>query len=335
MSFEFICVSGYGKTGSGVCIDLLKEFEGIGVIEKEFRLSKDPYGLVDLESSLVDNWEFIRHDVAIRDFLNYCKMLSRGSNIFSKTGKNFDEILSVDFMSITENYIERISKFKYNGDSFVSRYYISAIENFIKHIRSKLKLNNSIPMFFSAPDTELFDLETKQYVRKIFESYVKINNLTKVVLDQSVSPSNITKTMKYFQNSKLIIIDRDPRDVFVNMVKRKKLLGSDVTSDNLLEKYLMWHKQLRKTSIADMNNTDLHERVLKMKFEDFVLNYDNSVELMKNFLNIKSDHKYKFKEFKPENSIKNIGLWRSYRDQNAMSIIYNEMGDSCFDGASR
>ncbi len=68
MSVDFICVSGYGKSGSGACIDLLKEFEYIGGIDNEFRMAKDPGGLLDLENSLVSNWEFVRHNVAIDDF---------------------------------------------------------------------------------------------------------------------------------------------------------------------------------------------------------------------------------------------------------------------------
>ena len=43
--FEFICVSGYGKSGSSACISLLKEFEFVGGPNKEFRIAKDPHGL--------------------------------------------------------------------------------------------------------------------------------------------------------------------------------------------------------------------------------------------------------------------------------------------------
>jgi len=97
-SFDFVCVSGYGRSGSSACIDLLKEFEFVDGPDKEFRIAKDPHGLLDLELSIVDNWEFIRHNTAINDFLEYCSMLGRGESIFKKVGKNFSDILYIDFM---------------------------------------------------------------------------------------------------------------------------------------------------------------------------------------------------------------------------------------------
>ena len=71
IDLNFISVIGYGWTGSSAYIDLLEEFSGVGVLPGEFRIAKDPYGLIDLEDSLVHNWDFIRHDVAIRRFREY------------------------------------------------------------------------------------------------------------------------------------------------------------------------------------------------------------------------------------------------------------------------
>ena len=84
---RFIAVSGYGWSGSGACIDILREFKGVNGPNNEFRIIKDPYGLLDLENSLVDNWDFVRHDVAIKDFLKYCKVLGRGAGLFKKKNK--------------------------------------------------------------------------------------------------------------------------------------------------------------------------------------------------------------------------------------------------------
>jgi len=62
---NYICVIGYGRSGSSACIDLLKEFQNLHVMDGEFRIAKDPHGLLDLENSLVHNWDFMRNDVAI------------------------------------------------------------------------------------------------------------------------------------------------------------------------------------------------------------------------------------------------------------------------------
>ena len=54
---NFVSISGYGWTGSSACIDILHEFKGFGALKGEFRIAKDPYGLIDLENSLVHNWD--------------------------------------------------------------------------------------------------------------------------------------------------------------------------------------------------------------------------------------------------------------------------------------
>ena len=78
---HFVSVGGYGWTGSSACIDILKEFEGFGDLNGEFRIIKDPYGISDLEHSLVDSWDFVRHDIAIQDFLNYTNNINGLSDV--------------------------------------------------------------------------------------------------------------------------------------------------------------------------------------------------------------------------------------------------------------
>ena len=159
---KFVCVSGYGWTGSGACIDLLKEFKGFGVLKGEFRIVKDPYGIKDLEASLVHNWDFIRHDVAIRDFLNYCEVLSRETGLFKKSGKDLSNKLGVDFMLESRLYINALTDFRYFGDTFVHRYNIPAFQNFFLKLRSKMGKKNAISMYFSRPSKDVFLKETQK-----------------------------------------------------------------------------------------------------------------------------------------------------------------------------
>ena len=97
---NFVSVVGYGWSGSSAYIELLKELNGISALPGEFRIARDPYGLVYLEDSLVHNWDFIGHDIAIRNFLEYCEMLSIDTGIFKKAGKNFTQKLDVNFLEL-------------------------------------------------------------------------------------------------------------------------------------------------------------------------------------------------------------------------------------------
>ena len=326
-SFDFVCVSGYGRSGSSACVDLLKEFEYIDGPDKEFRIAKDPYGLLDLELSVVDNWEFVRHSVAIDDFLKYCLMLSRNDGVLKKSGKNFSELLDVDFMKESIEYIDRISSFVYSGDTMLNRYHLNALQSFSKRLRSKFNLDNATPMYFARPFENKFLIETKRYLREVFKNYVSSKGIHKVVLDQAISPANIKKTLKYFDNAKLIIVDRDPRDIYTTMINQKMFLG---VGDNPVHRYITWHHAVRKQVSQDIDNTFMQDKVLRLNFEDFFLHYDRTIDQIKSFLNIDFNHKDKGSKFRPESIDDHVGIWRGSPNKDAMLYIEKELGKYCF-----
>jgi len=328
--FDFICVSGYGKSGSSACINLLKEFEFVDGPDKEFRIAKDPHGLIDLELSLIDNWEFIRHDTAINDFLEYCSMLGRSDGVFRKAGKGFSGILHTDFTKESAEYIDRISDFMYFGDTMLHRYRLNALQSFKQRLRSKFDLSNATTMYFSRPNEEKFLMETKLYLTRLFEKYAVNKNIRKVVLNQAVSPVNIKKALKYFDNEKLIIVDRDPRDIYATMLKEGSFLGADAVSNNSVYKYIKWHRYVRKQSVHDVDNSDIQNKVLRLNFEDFFLHYSETISNIKEFLDIDFDHKDKGSKFKPESIRNHVGIWKGVPNQDVILQIEKELGEYCY-----
>ena len=326
-NFDFICVSGYGRSGSSACIDLLKEFEFVDGPDKEFRMAKDPHGLLDLELSIVDNWEFIRHNTAINDFLEYCSMLSREDGTFKKAGKGFSELLYVDFMKESVEYIDRINDFMYSGDTMLNRYRLNALQSFKQRLRSKFGLGNATQMYFSRPSKDKFLMETQLYLRRLFENYAANKNVHKVVLDQTISPTNIKKTLKYFDDAKLIIIDRDPRDIYATMINNKMFLG---VSDNSVHKYIAWHHFVRQSTLQDTDKILMQDKILRLNFEDLFLHYDKTIEHIKEFLDIDFCHKDKGSRFNPESISDHVGIWKNVPDQDIMLRIEKELGEYCF-----
>jgi len=331
-SFDFVCVSGYGRSGSSACIDLLKEFEFVDGPDKEFRIAKDPHGLLDLELSIVDNWEFIRHNTAINDFLEYCSMLGRGESIFKKVGKNFSDILYIDFMKESIEYVNRINNFTYFGDTLLHRYRLNALQSFKQRLNSKLGLSNAALMHFSRPTKERFLVETNRYLRRLFENYAANKNIYKVVLDQAISPTNIKKTLKYFDNAKLIIVDRDPRDIYATMLKEKCFLGADVINRDSVHKYIKWHRDVRKQVAQDIDDSFMQDKVLRLNFEDFFLHYERIIGEIKKFLNIEFSHKEKGIRFNYEDINKHVGIWKNMPQQDAMKKIGEELKKDCYVG---
>ncbi len=74
---KFIAVSGYGWSGSGAVVDMLREVDGCGTPGFEFSLIKEPGGIIDLECLLVDNWDVIREADAIDRFLSFIEIVDR------------------------------------------------------------------------------------------------------------------------------------------------------------------------------------------------------------------------------------------------------------------
>jgi hypothetical protein len=317
---RFIAVSGYGWSGSGACIDILREFKGIDGPNNEFRIIKDPYGLLDLESSLIDNWDFVRHDVAIKDFLEYCKVLSRDAGLFKKEGRNFSKILNTDFVGESARYISNILDFKYEGFSIIHRYGFTTYQAFIYKIKCKFKRPIYINMYFSKPSRNKFVTETRKYLINLFRQYAKDNNLDAILLDQAISISSVEQSMKYFDNLKLIIVDRDPRDVYVDMIKGKFLLSYDISKTGNVDKYIKWHKKVRDNIKND--------NILYLKFEDLVYNYKDSVERISKFIGSDFTHINQNKYFVPEISVNNIGIWKQYSKQEEINKIKAEL---CYD----
>jgi hypothetical protein len=86
---------------------------------------------------------------------------------------------------------------------------------------------------------------------------------------------------------------------------------------------------LRRSSVSDRNNIDINKHVLRLNFEDLVLNYNDSILRIKDFLEIDMQHNQKLMHFDPSYSIKNIGLWREYKNQSIMHDIGSELKDYC------
>ena len=317
---RFIAVSGYGWSGSGACIDILRGFKGVNGPNNEFRIIKDPYGLLDLENSLVDNWDFVRHDVAIKDFLKYCKVLGRGAGLFKKEGRNFSKILNTDFVRESARYISNILDFKYEGFSIIHRYKFTAYQAFVYKIKCKFKRPIYTNMYFSKPSRDKFIVETRKYLISLFSQYAKNNNLDTILLDQAISVSSIEQSMKYFDNLKVIIVDRDPRDIYVDMIDGKFLLSYDISKSGDVDKYINWHKKTRD-NIKNIKS----DSILFLRFENLVFDYQNSIDEISKFIGHDRIHISQRKYFIPKISANNIGIWKKYGKQEEINKIKSEL----------
>ncbi len=302
---KFIIVAGYGWSGSSALVDFFKEFSGTIVPDVEFRLIKDPYGIKALETSLFNNWDFVNATAAIEDFLWITSRYAyTPKTLFSKPGLAYGTLLSKNFGELTRNYISSLTDFEYHNTSIHSTFKAKYFEYISKRILDYLyrkskgligKEDKGNTSYLAKPSEEKFIECTKEYIDKIFDGFP---NDKIVVLDQAISPLHVD-CLKYFFDAKMIIVDREPTDIYVDLKNNNRLIGKELNSTRDSGKYVQWHNSIR-FPYSD------NDRVFRITFEDLVLDYEKMTQKVKDFIgwNLGTQSKYSF--FDPEVSKHNI-----------------------------
>lgn len=337
----FVDVSGFFTSGSSAMVDLLKEFRGFYESDAEIRFIKDPYGIVQMENALVNQWEFINSSAAISDFLDLCKKGCRnGKGLFAPAGFNLKKTISKDFMKITEEYINELTDYTYKFDFYhykfkkpYLRYVIDRYRWAIEYLtKGKLKTanRNIATCYFAHPTQEVFNDATKRYFNRLFEEQVNDKDNAFIILDQAVSPNNTQVIHRYFSKAKMIIIDRDPRDMYVDDILWGENLDKNYQTKEAAQRYILRAKALRDNIVLD-------DDILYVRFEDLIINYDETRIKILHFLGLEeSDHINKKACLKPEVSIKNIGIWRKFYDEchEAIDTIQEALPELCYDSSA-
>lgn len=330
-NLNYIHVLGYGWSGSSAIIDLLKEYDCIFVPNLEFRLIKERYGLMNLETMLTVQWDPIETDIAIKDFLWLTKKLDeRISKFYFHFGHCYSSTIGSHFLKVTDDYIGKLVEYQFNSSWHFFYWRLSVFQRVLYWFRKKFHLSEySEQMYFTMPmTTESFEAETRDYIDNIFKPLVDKSKKL-IVLDQGVPAHYPEYAFKYTNNARVIIIDRDPRDVYVDLVNCQELIGAELAKEDNADMFIDWYKSLhfRKNEII-LNKED----VLFINFEDIILNYDESVKKIERYLGINSDNHINPKAFfNPQLSKTNIGIWRLYKNQAVMKKIQEVLGEYCYE----
>lgn len=329
MNTRFVIISGFGYSGSSAVSDLLKEYNGYLLIDSEFRIVSDPYGLIQLEKSVVDNWNIIRSSIAAEDFLDYCKKCSMRKSYFpfARFGMGYKEYINPNFYDISYNYIKSLSDFVFYSDNYAikakksyNRYIVDRLRHGITFLtRGKINIIRQYPLFFIHPSKKKFTEYTKKYLDSLFSHYFNEDTRT-IILDQAISPNDAHVLTNYFNDAKMIVVKRDPRDMYVNSLglgdpKRDHLISNNI-KNTVKAGFDFAKKQLAmRESIFENDN------VAVVFFEDLVLHYDDTIGKIQDFLELNHfDHVRKGEFFKPSISKNNIGVWKDNYENYRLAI---------------
>lgn len=333
---QYIIIGGFNSSGSSAVIDLLKEFETVHEYNCEMRFICDPYGVKELDSSLTERWDLINSAAAMQDFLDMCKKGCRKKSYFPLAGygMGYCEKINPRFMQITEQYLDRLTEFKFLETYFHFKsktpYFRYVLDRclygleYYTHGKLHAANRNIQPLRFAHPSREKFYLETKRYFDELFNVellYKQHKNY--IVLDQALAPNDADLVEKYFNNGKMIIVDRDPRDMFADLIFNGVLMEDKTNTEECGRHFV-------KRQIALREHILLNENIMRIYFEDLIYHYEKTRERIMDFLEMASMSPCAQKKFfNPEISKKNVGLWkRIYKDYNhVMDAIAIELKD--------
>jgi hypothetical protein len=320
-----IGVSGFSWSGSGAVIDYLMEFENLQIYSPEFIIAYHPDGLHDLDLNLNSSCaKFLSSGVAIPRFRKIA------NSLLKKPTRSKSKLL-------IENYLKQITQAKWigaeQGQELLHNEWL--YKNIGLRIRNRIITNLSLEFCWKHKPYPLGIMEysicpdhfyehTQNFVNDILRE-LGLNTEGDIVLNQPFPGNNPLPYMKYFSNSRAIVVDRDPRDVFVFL---KYIFPGHSYSVPLqdVNVFCEYFEHMHKNTELLLDSPN----VLYLKFEDLVYNYDDTTNSIKSFLKLQSSSTPR-KYFIPEESEANTQVYKQLKNSQEIAIIENRLNKYLFD----
>lgn len=329
---RFISCASYYGTGSSAITDFVSEFDDVfSFTNEEFRFIQDPDGISDLEFNLVEC--FNRHNSG-HALKRYKKLVDfYTGNVF---GKKYSNFFGEKWKDYSYSYIDELTDFTFPGwwqydlyDRGEWFYFRKRILNKLLHKtiwknKPELTLNtmkNEIT-YASHPSETKFLMATRKYIESLFSSVIP-NDYQTMMVDQLLPPMNLPRYLRYFNdNIQVVVVDRDPRDVFV----LDKYVWKDGVIPKDVETFCKWYRYTR--SHRKTENMD-NEQVKFVKFEDLIYKYDETTDMLTKWLKLNEDeHARKKQLFNPDVSKKNTKVWERYPEaKKEIAYITDQLGE--------
>lgn len=277
---RIIIPTGYMGSGSSVITDLMSEVEGVDVSRGTFEyvFLHCPNGVFDLEDKLLIGNNAVRSDEALHSFEHTMKQLY--DKKYWWVG-HYNKNIGNGFWQTTKDYIKSITDVE-------SDYYWYYQENTNFKMFLKLCFNKALklvtlnkyrpkkvlaysPMRLSFVSPERFYATTKEYIYKLFN--MAGYSEQSILFDQLLLPFNLFRFNNYFNEDAFVfVIERDPRDVFISNKYFWSKNGEAVPYPTDVKEFCKYYKSLRAVEKpADC------DRICRIKFEDLIYNYDETV----------------------------------------------------------
>lgn len=333
---KIITTTGFYGTGSSAITDLVKEYGNVSCkSDFEIRFLHDPYGVSDLEYNLIENPNRHNTSHAIKKFRQQMKLLDHVGVI-----KRYSKYFNHQFMKEIDSYIENITICSYKAAWHYDVYERGKTFYFISRLYAKI--NSLLHKLFKVPldgralipkselaylgilDEKRFLNETQKLVYKL-ALVLNEENKEYIMLDQLVPPSNIKRYLRYIDKLKVVVVDRDPRDIYL---LEKEIWNGTVVPCESVEVFCQWYDWTRRIYYNQL----VDENVLNIAFEDLIYNYDETKTRIEEHFGLKKEqHIYKKMYFDPAVSIRNTQLWHNIKGyEKEIEYISKRLEQYCY-----
>ncbi|UPQ88114.1 sulfotransferase domain-containing protein [Vibrio sinaloensis] len=330
----FLDLSGYMFSGKAAYSDLLREFDCIRVpnVRTEFDFLRMPDGLNDLHRAL-NPWSPISADIALRKFEQLIAKLSNDPKglmrLFQHRYGYSDRF--VNFKQESERFIEDITSVAWDMPWPYTLHQVSSLYLAFLKIRSRLTRTTTFPnVHYRMVDKTTFHQKVKDYLFRLYSQGVP-SDISVVVEHNAFEPYCPEQSIMLFHNAKSIIVDRDVRDIYMtgktfsNGFNDNVELYSKISGAFDLDVFIKKQRTMRK----NVDQSENQNNVLRLNFEDLVLNYSETLACVMDFLELtSSSHTRRLEHFSPEKSKANVRMWDS-KDPD-IKRIEHELSDLCY-----
>ncbi|WP_253687993.1 MULTISPECIES: sulfotransferase family protein [unclassified Treponema] len=334
-----IGTSSFAQSGGSALTNVLEEFESIYSIADrgQFECKFFTDNILPLEIALKTRYGI---DNAIKSFLFNAKIASLDPLYQNNFGDTFYDCAVAYIDSISDWYLGAVHKdYDY---SFLDKNESKMFKNagkLYKYLYGSREYAAYEPYHWEpsfapfgkvyyADFTDDFYQKTQAYIEKVFSpSYMQ--NKRYLLADAIYTATSTTPNeLMYYKNSKALIANRDPRDLYV---MNKEIYGEWFIPTWDVDAWIKYYKHRRQCIKPQKENNK--DNILHIQFENLIYDYEDSLSKIKNFLDLSDeDHVKKGQIFIPEKSIQNTQMFRRYPKYfDDIKKIEKELPEFCYD----
>ena len=178
---------------------------------------------------------------------------------------------------------------------------------------------------------EAFIARARTYFNELFSS-VSASSHKALILNNAFEPFYPERSSVLIENAKSIVVDRDPRDVYISALTVGNVAGSQVgiaVTGGSVENFI------KRFRIYRTARGGVSPNVYRTHFEKILLDYEAEVRRIRGFLG-ESEGSYERQGtiLRPVDSRRNISLWSrpEYSSlRRDIQAIQSELGEFCLD----